>query len=315
MSGQIHILGPQRPTPNIANVLNAHCRRGPIAVISAGWRYDESEIQALTRDIQREVYHLPLYEWFDELGDKETELSNEHSERQKKIKAYKKAYRMRLQLDMEYLAFIHQLHKSSPVYYEKDLIEARKAIAKTDHDAITRLNEIRLEFPNLQEPWLHASAASYHQEIKDILEKCDVLIITGGHVAILRNRMFFFGLHALLKDFLEQGKSIICWSAGAMSLTDEIVLYYDDPPDGKGTAEVLDTGLNLIPNTLFFPHGRQRLKVDEQLRISSLVHRFTPKRCFILEEGSHMIYQDQRLTQSTSTIELFPDGTLAEVQL
>ena len=33
----------------------------------AGWRHDESELDAFRRDVARPVVHLPLYQWFDEI--------------------------------------------------------------------------------------------------------------------------------------------------------------------------------------------------------------------------------------------------------
>ena len=40
---------------------------------------------------------------------------------------------------------------------------------------------------------------------------------------------------------------VVAWSAGAMVLTERVVLFHDDPPHGAGIAEVLDVGLGLVP--------------------------------------------------------------------
>ena len=125
--------------------------------------------------------------------------------------------------------------------------------------------------------------------------------------------MFFFGLQEQLREFLKAGKSIVCWSAGAMTLCDSIVLYYDDPPDGAGIAEILDTGLGLINDTLFFPHGKQRLKSDQPPRIRSLARRFAPQSCIILESGAHLIYEDHQLTYAKDGLLMDKDGQLQEL--
>ena len=67
-------------------------------------------------------------------------------------------------------------------------------------------------------------------------------MIAGGHVASLLNRLALF-------DVLElaAGKPVIAWSAGAMVLTDRIVLFHDYPPYGSDIAQVLDAGFGLAP--------------------------------------------------------------------
>ena len=73
------------------------------------------------------------------------------------------------------------------------VLSAQQSIQQIDMEAMERIGRIRDSFPNLAQPWLHPSAHPFHEEIKETLDACDVLLITGGHVAILRNRMFFFG--------------------------------------------------------------------------------------------------------------------------
>jgi hypothetical protein len=286
-----------------------------IAVVSAGWRHEESQLRPLARDLRKPLELLPLYQWFDELGRKEPGLSKEHSSRQKKIKAYKDIYRLRLKYGIEFLTDMKKNHLKNPDSFSEDLKIAQNDIQRIDKDAIERLHRIRGSFPNLLTPWTHPSAIPFHEEIKETLAQCDVLLITGGHVAILRNRMFFFGLTELLKNFLQEGKSIIAWSAGAMTLCEQIVLYYDDPPDGAGLAEVLDTGFSLIPKTLFFPHAQQRLRIHDNSRIGDLTQRFSDYECFALEQNTHLTITKEGLTPIQNVRKLMSDGTLKNLMV
>ena len=111
MSGKIHILGPQSPKPNLIEVVNHTVPDGPLAVINAGWRHDEDDLHALARDLQRPLLHLPLYRWFDELGQREPELSGLHRQRQKAIKAYKKVYRIQLKAAFDIWNRVRQLQR------------------------------------------------------------------------------------------------------------------------------------------------------------------------------------------------------------
>jgi hypothetical protein len=315
MNGTIHILGPQRGAPNLPDIVQNQYPDAKIAVVSAGWRHEESQLRPLARDLQRPLELLPLYQWFDELGRKEPGLSKEHSFRQKKIKTYKDIYRLRLKYGMDFLTEIKKKHVQNPSAFAEDLQMAQNDIQRIDLDAIDRLQRIRSSFPNLLTPWTHPSATPFHEEIKETLAQCDVLLITGGHVAILRNRMFFFGLTELLHSFLNEGKTIIAWSAGAMTLCEQIVLYYDDPPDGEGIAEVLDTGFSLMPKTLLFPHAQQRLRIHDNGRIGDLTQRFSDFQCFTLEQNTHFVYTSEGINPICNTKRLMSDGSLKNIEV
>ena len=94
MTGPLLILGPQRPAPDLPRALAAHGVSGPIAVITAGWRHDEDELDALRRDLpHHKLVHLPIYQWFDEVHAEEPVLAAAYNERQRRIPQYKAAYR------------------------------------------------------------------------------------------------------------------------------------------------------------------------------------------------------------------------------
>ena len=164
-----------------------------------------------------------------------------------------------------------------------------------DQQVLKQLDKIRSTFPDLYNPWKHPSALPYHQRLKDSLEESQALLITGGHVAVLRNRLIFFGLHKLIRDFLLAGKPVIAWSAGSMVLTEKIVLYYDNPPQGEGHPEVLDSGIGLMPKAIFFPNAHERLNLQNKERISQLARRFEPALCIGLENGAKLQFDGRQL--------------------
>ena len=312
MFGQIHILGPQSPTSNIEDVLKIHCPPGPIAIISAGWRYDEDDISALTQAIDREIYHLPLYEWFDELGGMEPELSGLHRMRRRRILAYKKVYHLQLQSALESWESIRKLHRKQPSLYEQDEENACRIIQNLDQQCLDRLEEIRSDFTAIEQPWLHETALPLYEEIAFTLSRCKAVIITGGHVAILRNRLKFFGLQNLLHEFLDDGNQIYAWSAGAMALSHRIVLYHDDPPWEKGYPEIMDSGLGLLNRVIFFPHASSRLDLSDPNRIERLSRRFAPDTCICLENGAHLVFTNmglEDLSAKRSAFRLSLEGT------
>ena len=317
MYGQIHVLGPQDPTPNVADAIKIHCPPGPIAVISAGWRYDEDDIGALTRDIDREVYHLPLYEWFDELGAAEPELSGLHRMRRKQILAYKKIYHIQLQAALETWEKVRKLHRSKPNLYAQDELLACQHIQEIDRTCLQRLDQIRADFTAIQQPWLHESVLPVFEEIAFTLSRCKAVVITGGHVAILRNRLSFFGIQNLLHEFIDDGNQIYAWSAGAMALTNRIILYHDDPPWKKGYPEIMDYGLGLLDQVVFFPHATTRLELSDPHRIERLARRFAPDSCICLENGAHLLFTEfglEDLSKKRSSFRLSLEGTKLAVE-
>lgn len=312
MTGSIHVLGPQGTDSNLTDAVNMFCPQGDIAVISAGWRYDECELQDLQRKLGRKIRHIPLYEWFDALGSIEPELSGLHRIRQRRILDYKKVYQINLDAALNSWTDIHKLYRSNPSTYAKDEREACKHVQNVDRNCLKRLTQIKHEFDAILTPWLHDSALPLHEQIIDILDRCTGLIITGGHVAILRNRLAFFGLGELLPSFIMEGKHIFAYSAGAMCLTDRIVLFHDNPPWGEGRTEILDTGIGLLPKTVLLPNATKRLNLQDPNRVERFAKRFYPSVSICLESGSHLIFTEQGVydrSAKRSAFQLSIEGT------
>jgi hypothetical protein len=312
MSGRIHILGSQKPNNNINTAIQLFCPKGDIAVISAGWRYDECELQTLQTLVKRKIRHIPLYEWFDGLGSIEPELAGLHRMRQRRILAYKKTYQIHLDSALESWIQIQKLHRADPTTYQEDESDACKRVQEVDKQCMRRLTTIKNDFAAIGQPWLHETAFPLHQQIAEVLERCSALIITGGHVAILRNRLAFFGLEELLSKFLLDGKQIFAWSAGAMCLTDKIVLFHDSPPWGQGRTEILDSGMGLLPRTVLLPNASSRLDLQNPNRIERLARRFAPNISVCLENGAHLIFTEHGVydhSAKRSAFQLSVDGT------
>jgi hypothetical protein len=81
---------------------------------------------------------------------------------------------------------------------------------------------------------------------------------------------------------------VIAWSAGAMALTDRIVLFHDRAPQGPGHPEVWGSGLSVVRDVVLLPHARARLLLDDTPRMAVLARRFAPARCVLLESGTRL---------------------------
>lgn len=292
MSGPLVLLGHQRPRPRVAEALAQFGCHGRVAVISAGWRHDEPELGALQRDLGQPLVHLPLYRWFDEITVDDTTLGTAYSARQRRIIAYKSAYREQISHAMGAVAAMQLRVARNPDLHEPELQFTHRVLRAIDSRALVRVEEIRSEFPATATPWMMPAVKRRHDEIASVLSDVDAVLIAGGHVGVLRNRMFFFGLDKLLPETLAAGTAVVAWSAGVMALTDRIVLFYDDPPEGKGHAEMFDYGLGLVSGIRPFPHAKQRLRVSDPARMARLVQRLSPAPVIAMEAGAWLEHTD-----------------------
>jgi hypothetical protein len=314
----IVILGPQRPEPNLKRAVERLGVEGKVAVVTAGWRHDENETAALEAHLGLPVTHLKLYAWFDEVLEAVPEVAAAYRERQARIGRYKELYRLRLRAALGAVEALRERLPDDPELVEPELDRALSVVRDLDEEVLTRLDAIRMDTPELLAPWTHRSAADRFDEVRAALEDVDAICIAGGHVAVLLNRMQFFGLHRLLPRFVQRGGHVFAWSAGAMCLAGRVVLFYDDPPDGRGDAEILDRGFGLLPNMVFFPHGRRRLRLDDSERVARLAARFAPSACLSLESGAWLnpsgsVWRD--VGSAGSILHLRQDGRVCDFEV
>lgn len=281
-NGTILVLGPQRPRPNLRAALEHAGASGPIGLITAGWRHGESELDALRQELPFDALHLPLYRWYDEVMSNNPELRQTYRARQDRILSFKRLYKIRLEAAFKGLIRLGRTPVDDPALHTAELVDAVRTIRELDARVIETLDRIRAETGPID--WHLDAVRPYHDALRDRLDACGSLAIAGGHVAVLLNRLRFFGVDALVPDLLDRGGVVAAWSAGAMALCDRVVLFYDDPPEGPSEPEVLDRGLGLIKTRLVFPHAQRRLRLDDPERLRLLEARFG--RCIGLDNGA-----------------------------
>lgn len=284
MPSPIVLLGPQRPAPNLARALAAGGVSGPVALVTAGWRYDEAEIGPLEGHLPQEVVHLPLYRWFEERMAADPELALAWRARQARIRAHKALYRQRLGPAWGAVVRVGTAPVEDAELHALELEDAVVTLRRLDERVPEQSRRIKAAAGLAAEPWRHPALARHHAVIARTLQGCEALLLAGGHVAVLLSRLEAFGLGPLVADFLDRGGSVVAWGAGAMVLGRRVVLYYDDPPEGPSEPEVLDAGLDLLGELTVFPHARQRLRTGDRERLRLLQARFG--HCRGLEAGA-----------------------------
>jgi hypothetical protein len=167
------------------------------------------------------------------------------------------------------------------------LAEAIDAVRELDAAHLSRVGAVRGEFYQGLRPHDRPVIAGHRAAVADLLAGAAALVIAGGHVGVLTDVLHLFNVAAALG-----ATPVIAWSAGAMALTEKIVLFHDRAPQGPGHPEVYGSGLSVLRGVVPLPHARTRLLLDDTPRMAVFARRFAPARCILLDNGSRMDSDD-----------------------
>ena len=306
---RIFLLGPQRPDVNLDRPFAALPASGQAAVISAGWQEAEGDIDDVRAIVGRKLTDLRLYQRADELFSKDGALREHYRQRQDRLQELQRVHRIRLRQAM--LAARHLLRTEADEQILRH--ERRHAISQLrslDRHHARSIAAIHREFDSTLKEKPSDRLARHTRQIADVVSRCDAVIVTGGNVAVLLNRLRLFGLGDMLA-----GKAIVAWSAGAMALTDSVVLFHDKTPLENRDAEILDCGLGIVPGTVLLPDARHRLKQKDRIRMGIFSRRFAPSLCLTLDNGALLEYGEGRLESAAGVRRLMRGGTLRKVKV
>jgi peptidase E len=319
MRGEIHLLGPQGLAPNLPAVLREVPGKGPVVTITAGWRHEEGDDEALRQDIGGNGIMLPIYRWFEDLSGSVPDLLEAHAAQQREIRALKYLYRVRLESSMVALRAMVALRPRGEhlEILEGEIDDALAAMRAVRERFVVHADEVRLKFAERYRPLEHPAIRARVEEIRRVFSEARGICIAGGHVGVLRNRMEFFDAGALLAEAIAGGTSVIAWSAGAMVLTERVVLFHDDPPVAQANAELLDRGFGLARDIVVLPHAKQRLFLDDAARVGILAARLAPTPVVGLEHGAWLRDQDGwcNVGKPESAVRLWPDGQVTPLRV
>jgi hypothetical protein len=261
----ITVLGPQR-RPTVAPL-----PAGTVAAtVTAGWRAREPDDTELDRLLGGGTVNLRLYErWLDVL-DRDRELADAEVNHRAVAEELQELYSLQVERANQAMDAIRRT-ATRPRTRDGAQSDAEAALRLLDERHLDRMSTIRAEFEAAWRPAERDVVAGHRAQVRAELDRAGVLVITGGHVAVL--------LHVLRLFAVTPPADVLAWSAGAMALTDRVVLFTD------GRAETYAPGLGLVPDTVLLPHARRRLPVDDPVRLGALARRFAPARCVVLDDG------------------------------
>lgn len=301
------VLGPQRLRPTVAQAVRDVGVAGPVAVVTAGWEEREDEDGELREHVGADAVNLRLYERVEDVFRRDPELLDAMRARHDTLRALQALYRLRLGFALEAARELLARQDASGLV-EAERVSAIEAVRLLDAHHLERVRGVHAEFDERWRPRERSAVQRHRAELDALLAGTGALCVAGGHVAILLNRMRVFDLTELVG-----ARPIVAWSAGAMALSERVVLFHDSPPQGPGDAEVLETGLGAFPGLVPLPHARRRLRLDDAPRVRLFAERFGPSACVALDEGARLDLRDGRWSTPQGTRRLTPDGALEEV--
>lgn len=301
----ITLLGPQpRDFRDVAEHVQSLDFDGRIALITAGWQENELDHGALVQAINHDVINLELHARSEQVAAREQEFVQAWARRQKRLRHLQEFYRVRIESIDDAAHTINVRHVSEELREEQRSLTVSQ-LRHLDREHLSRCKRVCDAFDELHQPAKRPALIEHRRQIAELLDTCGLVVISGGHVVALLNRLLLFDLPRHL-----QSKPIIAWSAGAMVLTDRIVLFHDHPPFGKNLAQLLDYGLGFCPNVVALPDVSRRVNLDQQAGIGRFARRMAPARCLGLDPGASLSFENGKLTATNGSAHMTEAGTI-----
>jgi len=304
----VALLGPQRFEPTVADAAKALGVTGPIALVTAGWQEREPEDDQLSEHLGGRTVNLDLHRRGDEVFRRDPEFRAAYRARQLRLRQLQDFYRIRLEHLIESARVISSRAAPAELLAEEKQTSV-EAIRVLDRFHLQRCQSVRQEFVDDWAPGSRPVVAEHREQVAKLLSDCEALAIAGGHVASVLNRLWLFGLGELPRSM-----PILAWSAGAMAVTERVVLFHDSPPSGAPAAQLLSGGLGLVTGIVALPNPEQRLALDQPERVAMYARRFSAACCLALPRRSWVVWQDGKLGHVQGVLRLESDGSVTELR-
>lgn len=303
------LLGPQRPVRNLATAVDAAgIPQEPVAVISAGWQEAEGDIDDVKELVRRPLLDLQLYRRAENIFAADKRLAEAYRQRQDRAIELQLLYQIRLR---RLLLAAREIMRSNadPELVAPEVRHAISQLRALDRHHLHRMQSIYADFESEFSSHTSDLLAEHVADINKILTQAPTILLTGGNLIVLLNRLRMFGVHRQLDQH-----HLIAWSAGAMVLGDLIVLYHDRLPHGRRDPEVLAPGCGVLPGYAFLPDAQRRLRLNDPIRVDLMSRRFAPSVCVTLDSGSQLLLNENQVDAASSARHLTQDGRITKLR-
>jgi hypothetical protein len=251
-----------------------------VATVTAGWQDRETADEELHEVMGGRSRNLQLYRRLTEVIETDDHFAREALAHRDAMDELAGIYSVRLQRALE-SAYVVARRPTREDIAESAFADAIRGVRDIDAWYLRSVDQLYGELQAAAPPEASEPIARNRAEVAELLRDATVLAIAGGHVGILLRCLRLF-------EAVPREVPVVAWSAGAMAMTDRVVLYNDNGPQGVRGAEVWDRGAARVHDVVAMPHARRRLKLDDPVHAKAFVRRFAPAACLLLDDGTQV---------------------------
>ena len=277
----VTLLGPQRRVTVARTTVAELVPEGPVAAVNAGWREREADTGELNEVLGGRLVNLELHRRWQELVESDAGLADAEQRLTERLDELRTAYRLRLAQALAAVRALQQRVRDEQVRAAA-VEDATGAVCALDTWHLEQGRRVREEYLAEVRPAEHERLQQHRAEVAGLLTTSAGLVVAGGHVGVLLHVLRLFAVADHVSG------PVITWSAGAMALSERVVLFHDHPAQGERAPEVHADGVGLYRGVVPFPHGSRRLRLDDRDRVSLLAHRVAPRQAVLLPDGSRL---------------------------
>ncbi len=281
----VTLLGPQRKVTAARAAVAELMPEGPIATVNAGWQERETDSAELSDVLGGRMVNLELYRRWQDVVSNDHEYAVAERRLTELLAEIQAVYAIRLHYAMSALEAITR-RKEIPDVQAAAIADAVLSVQELDRWHLSVVAETRDDFYARVQLGERDNVRLHRAEIEDLVAGCSGMVFAGGHVGVLLHLLHLFEVARLIRI------PLIAWSAGAMALSERVVLFHDYAPQGEPEPEVYAEGLGVYSSVLPFPHARRRLRLDDAPHLGRMARRFDPHKCLLLADGVRVDLRD-----------------------
>jgi hypothetical protein len=282
----VTLLGPQR-RPSVKHVVADLDQQQPVATVTAGWQERESEDAELSDLLGGRTVNLALHARWLDVHERDREYAHAEREHDAVLDELRSLYLGQLDHALQAAYDVAHSKEGHPRWRDTALDDALEVVRMVDDQHLARVRAAQNAFHAAWRPEERPVIGRHREEVEQILEQSQAAVVAGGHVGELTRVLHLFRVEPHLPQV------VIAWSAGAMALSERVVLFHDFVPHGVAQTEVFGEGIGVVRGLVPLPHMRRRLRVDDQVRMSVLARRFAPMPCLVLDDGARVQFSPE----------------------
>jgi hypothetical protein len=275
---RVTLLGPQR-RPTVDQVVGSVDDGASLATVTAGWQERESADEELDALLAGRSVNLTLYRRWLDVQERDPEFALAEVAHQSVLEELRLLHLVQLESALDAMSTLGHRTGKDPKVLAAALSDADAVVRLIDDRHASRIHDVNAEFSASHRVEDRPTVAEHRASVRALLEPAAGIVLAGGHVGVLLRLLELFDVRPA------GSQTVIAWSAGAMALTEKVVLFHDRAPQGPAPPEIYADGLAVVREAVLLPHARRRLRVDDPMRLAAMSRRFAPARCVVLDDG------------------------------